>query len=121
MSKPETPNTKTEPRTDAKTDAKPEPKAEAPRFDMPAFQIPGYEQWAAAARDNLARLQANVNAYWNELSTFENAMYERAKQATADLASLANESIQYVSALSAEWRKLSLDATRRFADQMTRN
>jgi hypothetical protein len=62
------------------------------------------------------KLQRSINGYWDELSAFENAMYERTRAASADLAALAAESIAYVSALSAEWRKMSIDATRRMAE-----
>lgn len=81
-----------------------------PRFDLP------FEQWAQMARDNLTRFQSTINAYWDELASYENAAYERARAATADLAALAQESIQYVSALTAEWRKMSVEATRRVAE-----
>jgi hypothetical protein len=96
-----------------KTDI-PRPQAEAPRFDLP------FEAWAQAARDNLVRLQSTVNAYWDELAGYENAMYERARAATSDLASLTQESIAYAAALTAEWRKMSIAATRRVADGLSR-
>lgn len=108
MTKPE--NKTTEPRTDKTEQAPPKHAA------MPQIPIPGYDQWAAAARENLTRLQQTVNAYWDELAGYENALYDRARQASADLANLTSESIAYVAALSAEWRRMSVEATRRFAD-----
>jgi hypothetical protein len=80
----------------------------------PNTEIP--EQWVSAARDNLSRLQATMNAYWDELATFENAAYERARSAAADVAALASESISYVAALTNEWRRISIETTKRFAD-----
>ena len=43
-------------------------------------------------------------------------MYDRARAATTDLAALAQESIAYVSSMTAEWRKMSVEATRRVAE-----
>jgi hypothetical protein len=88
------------------------PKTEIPKTALP----PSYDAWVNAARENLQRYQTAVNTYWDEVASFENAMYERARAATADLAGLAAESIAYVAALSAEWRKMSLDATRKMTD-----
>lgn len=108
MSKTETP----------KTEA---PKAEtaAPKFELPKFELPNaamYEQFVAAARDNVLRMQATMNAYWDELAGYENAMYARARSASQDMANLAGESIQYVAQLTAEWRKMTVEATRRVAE-----
>lgn len=106
MSKPEN----TPPKTDF-------PKIETPKADGPRsrFDLP-FDQWTQAARENLNRLQTTINAYWDELATYENAMYERARAASADLANLAQESIQYAAALSAEWRKMGIEATRKMTD-----
>lgn len=104
MSKPEN----TPPKTDTPHIGKTEPTRS--RFDLP------FDQWTQAARENLNRLQSTINAYWDELAAYENAMYERARAATSDLASLAQESIQYVAALSAEWRKMSIEATRKVTE-----
>lgn len=112
MSKTETPKTDA-PKTDA-------PKAEAaPKFELPKFELPNaamYEQFVAQARDNMLRLQGTMNQYWDELAGYENAMYARARAASQDLASLASESIGYVAALTTEWRKMTLEATRRVTE-----
>jgi hypothetical protein len=115
--------------------AKAETKAEAPKTDIPRaaqdttpktepkMQMPNFmkmdlpfEQWSQLARENAQRLQTTINAYWDELAGYENAMYERARAASADLANLAQESIAYVSALSAEFRRMSIEATKRVTD-----
>jgi hypothetical protein len=41
---------------------------------------------------------------------------QRARTAVNDLAKLASDSIGYAAQLSAEWRKMALDAGRRAAD-----
>lgn len=98
------------------TETKTPPKTEAPREkSTPRIDLP-FDQWAQIARDNLVRLQSTVNAYWDELAAYENAMYERARAATTDLAALAQESIAYASSMAAEWRKMSVEATRRVAE-----
>lgn len=58
-------------------------------------------------------------AYWNELSSFEAAAYERAKATTADLTKMASESFAYANQLAAEWRKLGLDAARKLTEQLS--
>lgn len=107
MSKNETP----------KTDA---PRTEtAPKFELPKFELPNaamYEQFVTAARDNMQRLQGTLNTYFDELATYENAMYARARTASQDLANLAGESIQYVASLTTEFRKMTLEATRRVTE-----
>ena len=98
-----------ETKTPPKTDSVPREKT-APRIDLP------FDQWAQVARDNLTRLQSQINGYWDEVASYENAMYERARAATTDLAALAQESIAYVSSMAAEWRKMSVEATKRITE-----
>lgn len=114
--------TKTEaPKTDiprADSNGKSTPETELPKMQIPNFMkmdLP-FEQWSQLARENAQRLQTTINAYWDELAGYENAMYERARAASADLANLAQESIAYVSALSAEFRRMSVEATKRVTD-----
>lgn len=64
---------------------------------------------------------ATLAAYWDELARFENAAYERAKATTADFAKLANDAIVYASQLSAEWRKLSLETTKRITETFAKS
>jgi hypothetical protein len=66
------------------------PKTDIPRTEIPRSALP-HEAWVQAARDNLVRYQTAVNAYWDEIASFENAMYERARAASADLAGPAAE------------------------------
>jgi hypothetical protein len=106
MSKPETPKTET-----AQTASTAEPKA-APRapWDLPLpFQLPTPEAFSQMMRDQIARTQSLMD----ELAVYEGVAMQRARTAVHDLAKLASDSIGYVSQLSAEWRKLALDAGRR--------
>ena len=68
--------------------------------------------WSRWTQDGLVRVQA----YCDELAGYEAKAYERAKTATNQLADLANESISYMTKLAAEWRELTLQATKRSAD-----
>jgi hypothetical protein len=104
MSKTETPNPKTDAPGNTKTDA---PKAD-PLFGLPFTP----DAFAAYAREHLARMETWVR----ELSTLEEAMVTRARATTAQLAQLTQDSIDYVAQLSAEWRKLAIDVTRRASD-----
>lgn len=65
------------------------------------------------------QLHAQLAAFWSEMATFEQAAYDRAKAATADLAKLANDSFAYANQLTAEWRKVGLEATRRMTEQFS--
>jgi len=111
MSKPET-----DPRTTApKTDARPEPGAANPF--APFFQLPfGADGFAPWMRDHAARLAAISE----EVASFEKAMTERAKVGAADFAQLVKDSIDYMTQVGAEWRKIAIDTARRAADVATR-
>ena len=65
---------------------------------------------------NYETLHRSMKAYWDEMAAFENAVYERAKAATADFAALATESMAHAAALTTEWRKLTLDAAKKMSE-----
>jgi hypothetical protein len=101
----------------SKTEIPPQPpKSEAPKTGAtpdPMFGLPlSPDAFAGYAREHLARL----DAWMRELSTMEAAMVARARATTQQLAQLTQDSIDYVAQLSAEWRKLALDVTRRASD-----
>lgn len=93
--------------------AKPEtPRAETARTD-PFFGFPvSPDAFASYAREHLARMETWVR----ELAVLEDAMIARARATTAQLAQLTQDSLDYVAQLSAEWRKLAVDVTRRAND-----
>ena len=109
MSKPETPKTETSNTTNTA-----EPKA-APRapWDLPLpFPLPTPEAFTQIMNDQISRTQ-NI---MEELAVYEGVAMQRARTAVNDLAKLASDSIGYMAQLSAEWRKMALDAGRRAAD-----
>lgn len=110
MSKPDTARTES-PRTDAPhSQAKAEPRAP---WDLPLpFPMPTPEAFTQMLRDQIARSQGIMD----ELAVYESVAMQRARTAVGDLAKLASDSIGYMAQLSAEWRKLALDASRRAAD-----
>ena len=64
-------------------------------------QVQHEERFARMTQDAIARMQA----FYDELARFESKAY-----------SLATDTFTYVSELAAEWRKATLDATRRGAE-----
>ena len=68
--------------------------------------------WTRISQDSITRMQA----YYDELATFEAKAYDRAKTATSQLTDMANESLTYATKLAAEWRALTLEATKRGAE-----
>ena len=67
------------------------------------------------AEDHMAR----VGALYEQLGTWEASATERATATIGQLSSMTSETLAYASALSAEWRKLTLEATRRGAAMFT--
>lgn len=109
MSKPETPKTDI-PKTDHSDAQKAAPRAP---WDIPLpFALPTPEAFTQMMRDQIARTQGMMD----ELAVYEGVAMQRARTAVNDLAKLATDSIGYMAQLSAEWRKLALDAGRRAAD-----
>jgi hypothetical protein len=73
----------------------------------------GQEAFARAMSEQVERTQKVMD----ELTGYEAVAVQRARAAVADLAKLATDSIDYCAKLSAEWRKLALETTRRAAEQ----
>ena len=95
---------------------KPETKTETPKQDAkadPFFGMPFTpDAFAGYAREHLARMET----WMRELSQLEDTMVTRARATTAQFAQLTQDSIDYLAQLSAEWRKLAMDVTRRASD-----
>ena len=109
MSKPETPKTEN---PNSSTTAEPKAAPRAP-WDLPLpFPLPTPEAFTQIMKDQIARTQ-NI---MEELAVYEGVAMQRARTAVSDLAKLASDSIGYMAQLSAEWRKMALDAGRRAAD-----
>ena len=85
--------------------------------DPSAAMSAGFDTWARWTREGVARMQALSE----ELAKLESASYERTRTATDELAQLVTDSLSYANQIGAEWRKLTLEATRRGADMITRS
>lgn len=111
---------KTETKTDTQNQSQTQGSAQsqsqaAPRapWDLPLpFTLPTPEAFGQMMRDQITRTQAMME----ELAVYENVAAQRARTAVNDLAKLAADSIGYMSQLSAEWRKVAVEAGRRAAD-----
>jgi hypothetical protein len=101
MSKPEN-------KTEAPSTAKP-----TPEFSFP-WAVPAPEVFTQMMRDQIARTQGMME----ELAVYENVAVQRARATVGDLARMASDSIGYVAQLTAEWRKLALDASKRTAEAL---
>jgi|JI10StandDraft_1071094.scaffolds.fasta_scaffold02649_15 hypothetical protein len=122
----ETPKTEPTATATPKTEA---PKAEAARPQMP-WEMPmfgadafarsqemfarGQEAFAQMMHEQIARSQ-KVMA---ELATYEAVALERTRAAVADLTKLATDSLDYCAKLSAEWRKVAAESSRKVVEQV---
>jgi hypothetical protein len=95
------------------------PRAEArtpdPITDPMAAVASGMEAWGKLASDGMQRVQA----FYDELATFEAASYERAKAAGNQWAELVTDTVGYVAQMASEWRTLTLEATRRSGELLS--
>jgi hypothetical protein len=73
----------------------------------------GQEMFARLVQENVTR----THKLLDELAGYEAVAVERARAAVSDLARLATDSLEYGVRLSAEWRKLAVDTSRRVVEQ----
>jgi hypothetical protein len=73
------------------------------------------DTWTKMVDDHVVR----VTAAWDEVAKLEGKGLEQAQSAVAELATMQKETLAYFGQLSAEWRKLGLEATKRTADFFT--
>lgn len=71
--------------------------------------------WKKMMDEQIARMEA----MYGEMARMQEQTLEQSKKAVDDMAKLTKDSINYFGQLSAEWRKLSLEATKKAADFMT--
>lgn len=84
-------------------------------FELP-FAMPVMpEAFGQMMRDQIVRTQAIMG----ELANYEGVAIARARTAVDELSRLAGDSITYFGQLSAEWRKLSIEAMQRTAEAFT--
>lgn len=104
----------TEPKT-AKTEA---PKTEAPKHDNPFASFDPIAYWTAvqqAFQRMTTDTQGRVQAFAEQYGALEAQLVQRAQGAVATWAQLTHEAIAYGAQLSAEARKLGLDAYRKMS------
>ena len=68
--------------------------------------------WIKATEDQVARMDA-MNA---EFAKLQGQALERAQEAALETTKLMKQTLEYSNALAAEWRKITLDATKKAAD-----
>jgi hypothetical protein len=99
-------------------------KAAAPRADGKQIDpvndpfgamATGMEAWGKLAQDGMQRVQS----FYDELATFEAASYERAKAAGTQWAELVTDTVSYMAQMTAEWRTITLEATRRSGELLS--
>ena len=84
-------------------------------FTMPFAPPFGYDAWRKAMEDGLDRMRGACE----EFGRVEAQGAVQARTAIDEGARLMRESVQYATTLSAEWRRASLEATRRTLEMMT--
>lgn len=73
------------------------------------------DTWTKMVDDHVVR----ITGAWDEAAKMEAKGLEQAVSAVDELAKIQKETLNYFGNLTAEWRKLSLDATKRTADFFT--
>lgn len=70
------------------------------------------DTWTKMVDDHVVR----ITGAWDEAAKVEAKGLEQAASAIDELAKIQKETLNYFGNLTAEWRKLGLDATKRTAD-----
>jgi hypothetical protein len=89
-----------------------EPKQTIPSSGAPKAEPNPFAPFTPWIRDHAARIEAIAD----EVAVFEQAMVKRIKTNAADVAALVQDTLDYVTQVGAEWRKIAIDTARRAAD-----
>lgn len=104
------------PKTETRTET---PKTETPNNPFAAFTSFDPMQYWAASQAGFQKLVADAfqraQSFADQYATLEAQMVNRAQGAVASWAQLTQDAIAYSAQLSAEARKLSLDAARKMS------
>jgi predicted transcriptional regulator len=73
------------------------------------------EIWTKATQEQLARMDKMAE----QVQSMQGQAVERTKEAIDETARLMKESVAYATALSNEWRKVSLEATKKATEMVT--
>ena len=95
--------------TEKTTSQSQQSQTKQPGFDPSIPMAMGMEAWARISQEGMARFQS----MYDELVKLEATAHTRMTQYANDFSVLATESATYAAQLAAEWRKLTLDATKR--------
>jgi len=74
-----------------------------------------FDAWKKVVDENIARM----GSMYEELAKFEGKGVDQARTAIDEFSKLCKESLSYATQFSSEWRRVSLEATRRTAELMT--
>jgi len=74
-----------------------------------------FDAWKKVVDDQLARM----GSMYEEMAKFEGKGVEQARNAIDEFSKLMKESLSYATQFSGEWRRVTLEATRRTAELMT--
>lgn len=85
-------------------------------FDPSAAFSSGLEAWAKMTQEGVTRMQS----FFDELAKLETSHYERTRSAADEMTKLVGDTFAYANQLSSEWRKLTLEATRRGTEALSR-
>lgn len=97
--------------------AQQKPQATPFPVDPAAAVTAGLDTWASLTREGVSRMQA----FFDEFAKLEASQYERTRSAADEMAKLVGDTFSYANQLSGEWRKLTLEATRRSTEMLTRS
>lgn len=73
------------------------------------------EIWTKATQEQLARMDKMAE----QVQSMQGQAVERTKEAIDETARIMKESVAYATALSNEWRKVSLEATKKATEMVT--
>jgi outer membrane receptor for monomeric catechols len=93
--------------------------AQAPNptpFDPTAAMTSGLETWAKLTQEGVSRMQA----LFDELAKLEAKQYEATRTAADEMTKLVGDTFSYANQMTSEWRKLTLEATRRSSEMLAR-
>ncbi len=79
--------------------------------DPSSLWTSGFDAWAQMTKENFDRMQS----FYDELADMETASYDRAKQSAREVGSMMGETVSYLADMTREWRRLSIEATKRSA------
>ena len=78
-------------------------------WDATAPFLSGFDLWTRLTFDQLGRMQS----FCDEMVDIESEIYERSRRSGRELTAMAEQTMTYMTKMTAEWQELSLQAMRR--------